>query len=225
VRLRDPVRVADDFIALSAREGVAHVFIVDSVFNLPLHHAKDVCRELVARGNRVPWTCYVNPVAFDDELAELMVLAGAVGMEIGSDSGCDEVLDRLRKGFSTDRILRLSAIAKAHGLKDCHSFILGTSGETLEQVEQTLEFAAQLDPFAAIMIVWVDDREALDPGAAHARGRFRDEICELVRQRAARQPRWIVPTLGIHFDPRAFTALRKYGLRGPLWEHMDIVPG
>jgi hypothetical protein len=32
------------------RPGVEHLFVVDSVFNLPLRHAKEVCRELAARG-------------------------------------------------------------------------------------------------------------------------------------------------------------------------------
>lgn len=223
-RMRDPSAVADEFMAICARPGVKHLFIVDSVFNLPLRHAKAVCRELAARGNRTPWTSYVNPVAFDDELAELMVRAGAAGMEIGSDSGCDEVLDRLRKGFHTDKIRRLAAIARAHGLKDCHSFILGTTGETLEHVERTLDFVENLDPFAALMLVWVDDHEVLDPRTAAERRRFRDEIYARVARRAEHQPRWSVPRLGIRFDPRTFGVLRRHGLRGPLWQHLDVVP-
>jgi radical SAM superfamily enzyme YgiQ (UPF0313 family) len=225
-RLRHSARVADEFMEICARQGVAHVFIVDSVFNLPLRHAKDVCRELVTRGNRTPWTSYVNPVAFDGELAELMVRAGAEGMEIGSDSGCDEVLDRLRKGFHTDKIRRLSAIARAHGLKDCHSFILGTSGETLDDVERTLDFAEELDPFAALMLVWVDDQEVVDREHRLEQRRFRDEIYERIRRRTLRQLRWSVPRLGIRFDPRTFAALRRHGLRGPLWQHLDrTAPG
>jgi radical SAM superfamily enzyme YgiQ (UPF0313 family) len=223
-RMRDPARVADEFMAISSRQGVEHVFIVDSVFNLPPRHAKAVCRELVARGNRTPWTSYVNPLAFDDELAELMVRSGAAGMEIGSDSGCDEVLDRLRKGFRTDRIRRLSSIAKAHGLKDCHSFILGTRGETLDHVERTLDFVEELDPFAALMLVWVDDHEVVDADRLKERRDFRDEIYARVAARAARQPRWSVPRLGLRFDARRFSALRHYGLRGPLWQHLDRVP-
>jgi hypothetical protein len=222
--MRDPARVADEFMEICARRGVEHVFIVDSVFNLPPRHAKAVCRELVARGNRTPWTSYVNPVAFDDELAELMVRAGAAGMEIGSDSGCDEVLDRLRKGFRTDKIRRLSQISKAHGLKDCHSFILGTRGETLDDVERTLDFVEALDPFAAVMLVWVDDREVLDEQTARERRGHRDEIYARLGRRAARQPRWSVPRLGIHFDPRSFAVLRRFGMRGPLWQHLDRVP-
>jgi len=223
-RMRDPARVADEFMAISSRQGVEHVFIVDSVFNLPPRHAKAVCRELVARGNGTPWTSYVNPLAFDDELAALMVRAGAAGMEIGSDSGCDEVLDRLNKGFRTDRIRRLATIAKAHGLKDCHSFILGTRGETLEHVEHTLDFVEDLEPFAALMLVWVDDHEVVDPAKLKEHREFRDEIYARVAARAAHQPRWSVPRLGMRFDPRMFAAMRRFGFRGPLWQHLDRAP-
>jgi radical SAM superfamily enzyme YgiQ (UPF0313 family) len=223
-RLRNPALVADDFMAICSRPGVDHLFIVDSVFNLPPRHAKAVCRELAARGNRTPWTSYVNPVAFDDELAELMALAGSTGMEIGSDSGCDEVLDRLRKGFHTDKITKLSTIARRHGLKDCHSFILGTNGETLEHVERTLDFVEELEPFAAVMLVWVEDLEVLDPVTALERRRFRDTVYERIRRRAEHQPRWVVPTLGIHFDPRRFSTFRRAGMRGPLWQYLDRVP-
>ena len=224
-RVRDPALVADEFMRICARPGVEHLFIVDSVFNLPMRHAKAVCRALIDRGNATPWTSYVNPVAFDDELADLMVRAGATGMEIGSDSGCDEVLDRLRKGFRTDKIRRLAAIARAHGLKDGHSFILGTAGETLDDVERTLDFVEDLDPFAALLLVWVDDNEVVNPSAALERRRFRDDVYGRIRRRAEAQPRWSVPGLGIRFDPRSFAVLRKFGLRGPLWQHMDKVPG
>jgi radical SAM superfamily enzyme YgiQ (UPF0313 family) len=145
-------------------------------------------------------------------------------MEVGSDSGCDDVLDRLRKGFRTEKIRRLSRIAKAHRLTDCHSFILGTRGETLDDVERTLDFVEELDPFAALMLVWVEDQEVVDARTERERRAFRDEIYARIGQRAARQPRWSVPRLGIRFDPQAFAVLRKFGLRGPLWQHLDRVP-
>jgi hypothetical protein len=43
-RLRDPGQVADEFMEICSRPGVEHLFIVDSVFNLPPRHARDVCR-------------------------------------------------------------------------------------------------------------------------------------------------------------------------------------
>jgi len=221
IRTRPPAAVADDFMALCERPGVSHVFIVDSVFNLPIRHAKQVCRELVARNNRTPWTSYVSPVSFDEELAELMVSAGASGAEIGSDSGSDVVLDRLNKGFHTDRIRRLASISRDHGLKDCHSFILGTQGETMDDVRRTLDFIEDLSPFAAIMLAWVDDGEVVDAATATRRRTFRDQIYSLVGDRASRQPRWVVPFLGIRFSRRLFDVVRRHGARGPLWQHLD----
>jgi tRNA A37 methylthiotransferase MiaB len=222
--MRKPASVADEFMDLSARDGVDHVFIVDSVFNLPPRHAKEVCRELEARGNRTPWTSYISPVAFDEELADLMARAGATGMEVGSDSGCDEILDRLRKGFHTGKISRLATIARDRGIKDCHSFILGTDGETLEHVERTLDFIEALDPFAAVLFVWVRDDEIHDADRKAAPDDFRDAIYERIALRAASQRRWIVPKLGIRFNERTFAVLRKFGMRGPLWQYLDRVP-
>ena len=102
---RDPKAVADEIESLTTTHPeTSHFFIVDSVFNLPPEHAKDVCRELIARGNELPWTCYANPIGFDEELAGLMREAACVGMEIGSDSGCNEILAKLKKGFTVDEI-------------------------------------------------------------------------------------------------------------------------
>jgi radical SAM superfamily enzyme YgiQ (UPF0313 family) len=109
-----------------------------------------VCRELIARSWATPWTCYANPLGFDREFAELARAAGCAGMEIGSDSGCDEVLARLRKGFTTAHIRDLHERCKDAGIPDCHTFILGTRGETLEDVRRTLAFAEDLAPWSAI---------------------------------------------------------------------------
>jgi radical SAM superfamily enzyme YgiQ (UPF0313 family) len=221
IRERDPVRVVDEMVA--AREmypDIEHFFIVDSVFNLPPRHAKAMCRAMIDRKLDTPWTCYANPLGFDRELAELMKAASCAGIEIGSDSGCDEILDRLKKGFHTDKISMLHELCAEVGLPDCHTFILGTTGETLEQVNRTLDFCRDLDPFAAIMMIWTDDHEALDPELAAGRRAFREEIHDLLRRKEPEFPRWIVPPLGINFDTRMFELLRHRGFSGPLWQHI-----
>ena len=222
VRTRSPARVADELLAvLAAHPATRHVFIVDSVFNLPPSHAKAVCRELCARGWTLPWTCYANPRGFDAELGSLMVAAGCAGIEVGADSGCDEILGRLRKGFDTAALRRLHALARDAGLRDCHTFMLGTPGEGLEQVERTLDFMVELDPFAAIVMIWTDDAEARDPELGRERRALREGIVRLLERYAARRPRWVVPATGLNFEPKLFAVLRKMGLRGPLWQHLD----
>ena len=220
-RTRGPERVVDEmFRAVERQPDIRHVFIVDSVFNLPRAHAKGVCRELIRRRWSIPWTCYANPLGFDAEMAELARAAGCAGMEIGSDSGCDEVLTRMRKGFKTEDIRRIHGLCADAGIRDCHTFILGTHGETIDDVARTLDFASELDPFGAIFMIWVDDHESVEPELRTARAALRGEIAELLRARAARHPHWASPSLGINFSRKLFRQMRRAGLHGPLWQHV-----
>lgn len=224
-RLRDPARVVDEFEGIaSERASASHVFVVDSVFNLPARHAAAVCRELIERGAPLPWTCYVNPLGFDAALAELMARAGCAGMEVGADSGSEQTLRRLRKGFETDHVRRLHDLARAAGIPDCHTFILGTPGEDLDDVRQTLDFIGDLDPFSAILMIWTDDTEALAPDLAASRRRLRESIVELLDDRRTDLPWWSIPELGVNYDAKLFRMLRRRGLRGPLWQHARSSP-
>ena len=220
-RVRTPTSVVDEmFAALEAQPALKHFFIVDSVFNLPKSHAKNVCRELIERNWTVPWSCYANPLGFDQEFADLAFEAGCAGMEIGSDSGCNHVLDRLRKGFTTDHIRKLHEICAAAGIRDCHTFILGTEGETMADVEKTIEFIVDLDPFSAILMIWVDDYEALDPELRAQRILLRAEIEKLLLTHQSDYPQWSIPALNVNFDATMFRRLRHAGLHGPLWQHV-----
>ena len=220
-RVRRPEAVVDEMQAvMDSRPATRHFFLVDSVFNLPRTHAKNVCRALIDRKWTVPWTCYANPLGFDREFAELSRSAGCAGMEIGSDSGCDEVLKRLRKGFGTADIRRLHEICRDTGLPDCHTFILGTQGESLGDVARSLDFIHDLDPFAAILMIWVDDYEALQPELRAKRMALREEIEAMLRACASDHPHWIIPPMGVNFDAQQFRRLRRAGFHGPLWQHL-----
>src|SRR5262245_12136107 len=224
-RTREPAAVVDEmFRVLEEQPDTRHLFIVDSVFNLPKAHAKAVCRVLIARGWRGTWTCCATTLGFDREFAELARAAGCAGMEIGSDSGCDEVLTRLRKGFTVEQIRALHRLCSEVGIPDCHTFILGTRGESLDDVRRTLDFVLDLDPYSAILMIWVDDYESLDAGLRRERRRLRQRVEELLLGLDPRPSTWAIPPLGINFDPGLFRRLRQAGLHGPLWQHMRPRP-
>jgi radical SAM superfamily enzyme YgiQ (UPF0313 family) len=220
-RVRTAESVVDEmFAALDTQPAIKHFFIVDSVFNLPKSHAKNVCRELIQRDWQTGWTCYANPLGFDEEFAQLAYEARCAGMEIGSDSGCNHVLEKLRKGFTIDHIRRLHDICKDAGIPDCHTFILGTEGETMDDVRQTIDFIVELDPYSAIIMVWVDDYETLDPQLRKQRMKLRTKINTLLLDHQNDFPHWSMPGLGVNFDEKLFRVLRRSGRDGPLWQHL-----
>jgi radical SAM superfamily enzyme YgiQ (UPF0313 family) len=213
VRLRDPGRVADEVVGLARDPGVSHVFFVDSVFNVPRSHALGICRALVERGTPLPWVCYGSPVSFDDELVGAMARAGCQGVEIGTDSGTEEMLTRLRKPFGLEEVLHTRELFLAHGILDCHTFVLGALDETVDEVKATLDFVDRLAPDLAVFIVFMEDREE---HRIH-RARHRDAILELLAREAPPRPGWVVPELDIRFGPKLARAVRRSGTRGPSW--------
>lgn len=213
IRLRDPSAVAREIVACASRPSVSHVFVVDAVFNVPRSHALAVCRELVALGSRVPWVCYVTPAGLDDEVAAAMAEAGCIGVEIGTDAGSPTTLARLKKPFAPSDVVAAQRALRAHGILDCHTFILGTPGETTAETEETLRFVDALDPGVAVFVTATEDREAKPLGPAARR----EELLRILDREARLRPRWVVPELGIRFGARLTDLMRRRGARGPTW--------
>ncbi|MCX6112249.1 MAG: radical SAM protein [Proteobacteria bacterium] len=217
-RLRTPSKVAEEIRSCQEQCGnINHFFIVDSVFNSPAEHAKQICRELIDANLKTPWTCYCNPIDFDEELAELMSEANCRGVEIGADSGNNKILQKLHKGFDTTAILNISKLCKKNGIKDCHTFMLGTPDETIEDVKITLEFIEELKPFCSIIMPWFSYDMASDKPKTH------NSILEMLKQYSKTKNNCIIPCLNKNFDQKLFKFLRKKNFQGPLWYHIDLV--
>jgi hypothetical protein len=106
---------------------------------------------------------------------------------------------------------------------DCHTFLLGTPGETLDHVKRTIDFIIDIDPYAAVLMAYKDDYEVLDEVYAAKRQALRDEVLGLLDEQRQVFPRWIIPALGVNFNERLFGLLRRRGLRGPLWQHIKEI--
>ncbi|HNN51631.1 MAG TPA: radical SAM protein [Pseudomonadota bacterium] len=216
LQLRSPDAVADEVLQRAQAPDVSFLFFVDSVFNVPQKHALAICEALIDRGSPIPWVAYVSPVQLDRELVSAMAKAGCVGVEIGSDTGTEDGLHRLRKPFKLTDIQRSHELLRSYGIHDCHTFVVGAFGETADQVKQTLDFVAQLDPDVAVFIVFHEDREALIPHAAT----HRQAILALLAKEAALHPGWVVPELNLRLSSKLLQFLRTHKLRGPSWLHL-----
>ncbi len=114
----------------------------------------------------------------------------------------------------------MNEICTAAKIPDCHTFILGTEGETMDDVRQTIDFLVDLDPYSAIIMIWVDDYETLDPELRKRRMKLRAEIEKLLLEHQYDYPHWSIPALGINFDDELFRKLRSTGRHGPVWQHL-----
>lgn len=140
-RLADPRGVAEAVARLAA-SGYRDIELVDSVFNVPDDHAREVCEALakVRHGARLQ-SLELNPRAFDDALVTAMERAGFAGMGLTVESASDRVLEQLRKGFTSREVNHAADVVQRHNLPCAWIFLLGGPGETEDTVRETLRFA------------------------------------------------------------------------------------
>jgi radical SAM superfamily enzyme YgiQ (UPF0313 family) len=138
-RLRDPRLIADEIEILVKETGINHVEFADSIFNVPLSHAKEVLRSVIIKKlNLKLHTMGLTPAAVDEELLDLMKLAGFNEVDIGVESTCDIILESLSKGFKLEDVIKTSDLLKEKNMPATWFIILGAPVETRETVFETL---------------------------------------------------------------------------------------
>ena len=107
-RLRAPKRVVDDIELLLKENGIDTFTFVDSVFNIPLTHAEDICNEIIKRGLKVKWSAWFSEKGLKKEFVELVKTAGCRKIILSPDGYSEKVLKSLGKNITKryPRILR-----------------------------------------------------------------------------------------------------------------------
>jgi radical SAM superfamily enzyme YgiQ (UPF0313 family) len=238
VRTRDPERVCDEMEALR-NAAVDHIFIVDNEFNYPPQHARQICRAIRRRRLNVRWSCYANPGYVDEDLIATMRSAGCTSVEFGTDAATPDMLRRMGKNFTLADVRRASSACRKVAMPFCHSLLLGGPGETMDSVQRTLEAMQDMTPTAVICMIGIRvfpdtaleaiaRRQGLIGSATdflkpvfYLSEAIRESILPLAASFAENNPTWVFPGLHINMDDRLTQKLRRFGLRGPLWEYMQ----
>jgi radical SAM superfamily enzyme YgiQ (UPF0313 family) len=147
IRLRQPRNLVDE-IEIMLGKGINYFHLCDSEFNLPYHHAKAICGEIIKRGlaGRIFWYTYASPTPFTPELASLMKKSGCEGIDFGVDSGSDEMLKRLGRDFTSRDLVRTAKICHQHEITFMYDLLLGGPGETNRSLKETVGLMKRVKP-------------------------------------------------------------------------------
>lgn len=239
VRVRPPSAVVAEMEAMK-RSGIDAFFVVDDIFNFPPHHAKSICQSILERGLHVRWSCYLHPQFVTESLLEVMKEAGCTSVEFGIDSGSDSQLERLGKSFTRAQVRRTSELCHKVGMPFCHSLIFGGPGEDRQTVRETFDLMEEVAPTAVIAMCGIrlfpgtrlaetaspedlifSGETFLEPTFYLARS-SRPFLLDALQAHAAKTLNWILPGSNVNIDTRLQSKLRRFGLRGPLWEYMRM---
>lgn len=144
IRGHDPVRIAAT-LAKYASAGWNQLYFVDNTFNLPGGYAAALCREIMRAKLNLNWRCILYPWKVDHALAHAMAMAGCTELSLGFESGSRKILSRMNKRYTPEDVRRISKILTEHGIRQTGFLLFGGPGETMETVEESLDFADSLD--------------------------------------------------------------------------------
>ena len=160
IRAADPVGVVEHLAFLKAQYGIRSIQILDD--NLFAHKevAKTFMREMIAQRLDIKWICSSFALfALDDEMLELMQDAGCIGVNCAIESGNERVLREIIRKPIKDLAAVPTKIAriKARGIFVIANFIIGSPGETWEEIRETIRFAESCNAdyvklFVAVML-------------------------------------------------------------------------
>lgn len=152
-RMRSPEDVVREWQWLVEDLGAAEIGVLDDSFNIDRQRVLDICDLLIEKKlTDVPWIMIngVRANLVDEELLARMKAAGCIRTAFGVESGNQEILDSvIHKGLTMDQVRRAFDAARAVGMQTIGFFIVGMPGETEETIDETIDFACELNPVVA----------------------------------------------------------------------------
>jgi len=124
---------------------VKEFFFDDDTFTANLPRAREIAKKLGPLG--VTWSCnsranleYDTIKSFKDSGLRLFL--------VGYESGNEDILKNIKKGVTMDEMRRFTKACHQAGVVIHGTFILGLPVETRESIENTINFAKELDVFS-----------------------------------------------------------------------------
>lgn len=145
LRRRSVTKMLELIKLLRHEYGVRHIYFYDDTFTANPKIVEEFCQRMIAEAIDVKWTCYVRGDMFREQLAELMARAGCHHVMLGVESGSATLMAKIGKPIQKDKYRAAVALARKYGIESRGSFIIGHLEETMQTMQETLEFAIEMD--------------------------------------------------------------------------------
>lgn len=144
-RTRSIENVVDEFEYVKNNLPVREIFIEDDAFTISNKRIAQFCNELDERDIEISWSCQ-SRATLDYNTMKIMKAAGCRLLDVGYESGNDQILKNIKKGTTVNQLKKFSQDAKKAKLKILADFVIGFQGETEETANQTIQFIKEIKP-------------------------------------------------------------------------------
>ncbi|MBF0208942.1 MAG: B12-binding domain-containing radical SAM protein [Oligoflexia bacterium] len=145
ILIRDPIKVVDE-MEECVKIGIREIMFQDELFTIKKERVLRISNEILNRKLDIVWNFKSRINLIEEDLLPILKKAGCNNIHFGIENGNDEILEKMNKGITTEKVLAVFAMLKKHKIPGSASFMLAYPSETRAQIENTIDFAIKLNP-------------------------------------------------------------------------------
>ena len=151
VQYRPVEQVIEQIRQIKNNYGTVQFSIKDDSFTVNKKRVAEFCNALANEHLRIGWECNTRVDLVTAEMLAQMKRAGCNSIKVGVESGSAEVLGRMNKGTTLEQIRRAAKLLRSAGIHWTAYFLIGTPGETIEDIYKTRDLMYEIKPdFASL---------------------------------------------------------------------------
>lgn len=140
-RKRSVDNIIEEIQYLIKNYGKKVFFFNDNTFNVDLARVRLFCNKIIESKIDILWSTPIKVEIITQEVADLMKRAGCYNVGIGIESANNEILKNIKKNTTIEQIEKGISIFKEAGIEVLGQFVIGSPGETLGTVKESINFA------------------------------------------------------------------------------------
>jgi anaerobic magnesium-protoporphyrin IX monomethyl ester cyclase len=145
-RYRSPDNLVSEIECLVKKYGVHDFNIIDDNYTFFKKNVMQTVEKIQSKGLqiRIRFPNGVREDFLDEELLEALKSIGVYDLDFGFESGSQKVLDIMKKGKKLTEMGDKVELCKKLGFKTSATFLFGTPGETIEDMEETVRYSLSI---------------------------------------------------------------------------------
>mgnify|MGYP001352356376 FL=1 len=152
VRFHSAKRMIEELKELETKYGTEAVFFMDDDLLCHKQRIVEFCELFIKEKLKIFWGCQARVSMVNKDLLQLLKKANCKQITFGLEAGSQRILSMLKNDTTTiEQNKKAIKMVKDSGILACGSFMIGSPGETEDEIMQTKKFIIEndLDGFGA----------------------------------------------------------------------------
>jgi anaerobic magnesium-protoporphyrin IX monomethyl ester cyclase len=145
-RTFSPDRVVEEINYLIDKYNTKGIYFINDNFTIRKNETVEMCKLIRKNKLDIEWVCDTRVDLISRELLKEMKMAGCKTIWFGVESGSPCIRRKLNLGVTLEQTAHAFKLCRKEGIQIACSFLLGTPGETVDDMQATFKFARKLDP-------------------------------------------------------------------------------